>query len=41
MSLSFLLYHPQPHQMKNTGTAELVYYIIADNTEDKTTIHDG
>lgn len=35
--------HPpgEPHQMKNTGTADLIYYIIADNTQDKTTIHDG
>ena len=35
--------HPpgEPHQMTNTGTTDLVYYIIADNTPDKTTIHDG
>jgi mannose-6-phosphate isomerase-like protein (cupin superfamily) len=35
--------HPpgEPHNLTNTGSTDLVYFIIADNTPDKTTIHEG
>lgn len=37
------LLHPpgEPHQMENTGPDDLVYWIIADNAPDRTTIHEG